>query len=57
MLIAVVILVIRVCDDLVIAVVIAEIPVPADAEIRPASVVYPDTVVVSAPLRPSVQGD
>jgi hypothetical protein len=51
--IAVLIPVIPVCAVLVIAVLIAvlipEIPVPTDAEISPASVVYPDTLIVRAP--------
>jgi hypothetical protein len=47
--IAVLIPVIPVCAVLVIAVLIPEIPVPTDAEISPASVVYPDTLIVRAP--------
>jgi len=47
--IMVLIRIIRVCDDSIVAVLIAEIPVRTDTEICAASVVYPDTVVVSAP--------
>jgi hypothetical protein len=47
--IAILVPVIPVSAVLVIAVFIPEIPVPTDAEISPASVIYPDALVVRAP--------
>jgi hypothetical protein len=47
--IAIFIPVVPVTIVLIVAVLIPEIPVPADAEISTASVVYPDTLLVRAP--------